>query len=208
MTPAKLLNGKWSMVTAGLPFTTYHRVWLLTTGQVLQCRPAWINILSCAGTVAGIFVDAAVRTDAFAVGPAEHSCWYCQQDLLFYDLVNVDRIAVEHGNRHLVFGQLGGAAGFVGGAWDVLQIEICVDRRFDVLQTAIALDLGARFDVSVDKDLGTGEPDLSSNVYWSDYLDAFVKTAQFIRLVHVSEISSSMFQIYQLNPHRTWHSHE
>jgi hypothetical protein len=60
----------------------------------------------------------------------------------------------------------------------------------------------------VDKDLGTGEPDLSSNVYWSDYLDAFVKTAQFIRLVHVSEIRSSMFQIYQLNPHRTWHSRE
>ncbi|HEV2835939.1 MAG TPA: hypothetical protein VGW58_11510, partial [Pyrinomonadaceae bacterium] len=76
------------------------------------------------------------------------------------------------------------------------------------LQAPVAFNLGARLDVAVDKDLSSGNPDFSGDFYGFDDADALIEGAQFVRLVHVSKISSSMLQVYQLNPHHSWHSHE
>jgi hypothetical protein len=70
------------------------------------------------------------------------------------------------------------------------------------LQTAIALDLGSRFDVSVDKDLIASQPNLCRR-YGCRFNQSYslVDRIEILRLINVSEIALTALQVLQLNPH-------
>jgi hypothetical protein len=97
--------------------------------------------------------------NAFAILAAKHASRNGQQNLLFHDLVNVERLAVKYCNRHFGFGQFGYRTRFILRTGYVFEFEVCIDRQLDQLQTSITLDLGSCIDVSVDKDLISGQPD-------------------------------------------------
>src|SRR5689334_11582860 len=69
---------------------------LLWLSQVLQSRPTRIDIIRNAIALARVPVSAAFRADAFTVFATKHASGYGQQNLLFHDLINVERFAVKH----------------------------------------------------------------------------------------------------------------